>query len=408
MFENIIGHVNTVLRLQEEIQKGILPASMLYYGEPYTGKLTTALEAARALTCEKYSAEWNCECKACKMQRLLIHPATLLLGSRYFQQEIAACSDVLRRQKKLFAQYLFTRAVRKLLRRFDPILWEGNEPKLKGIQPHVQNTMDNLEAVLPGRDLPGDDELEKILGKISESCKKIIGAVDADNIPISQIRKTTFWAHTSLSSENRVVIIENADRMLDGSRNALLKILEEPPRGVYFILITSRRGMIIPTVLSRLRPYHFGERLRDDSYEVLTKIFREDSGEYETLSDYFLAWDDINTGLLHKAAKTFWEGILNRKSDPNASKHCEGIISLIGDNKKYTIPFLKELLKLVSHNMWKKEKLTHMETLGLDQYEKWNRMIQNCSAKIDLLNQNPALIIESLYYSMKDVFTGRI
>lgn len=50
----------------------------------------------------------------------------------------------------------------------------------------------------------------------------------------------------------RVFIIEQAEKMLPATANALLKILEEPPSHVHFILITEHVEEILPTLLSRL------------------------------------------------------------------------------------------------------------------------------------------------------------
>ena len=48
--------------------------------------------------------------------------------------------------------------------------------------------------------------------------------------------------------------------MLESVRNALLKILEEPPADTVFILTTSRRNAVMSTILSRVRTYQFNER----------------------------------------------------------------------------------------------------------------------------------------------------
>ena len=132
MFENIIGQTSIVQTLQQELGTHSFPSAVLFYGSSFSGKLSTALEVARILTCER-NGEWSCSCPACRKQRLLIHPNTILLGWRYFDLEIAAAADVFRRTRQLSAQYLFVRAVRKLTRRFDPILWEGEEAKIRRI-----------------------------------------------------------------------------------------------------------------------------------------------------------------------------------------------------------------------------------------------------------------------------------
>lgn len=51
----------------------------------------------------------------------------------------------------------------------------------------------------------------------------------------------------------RIAIIDCADEMNDASANALLKTLEEPPKGAIIILIVNSLGAILPTIRSRCR-----------------------------------------------------------------------------------------------------------------------------------------------------------
>ncbi len=55
----------------------------------------------------------------------------------------------------------------------------------------------------------------------------------------------------------RVFLIDEADKLNDPSANALLKVLEEPPRTSYLILITSRPAMLLPTIRSRCQMIRF-------------------------------------------------------------------------------------------------------------------------------------------------------
>ena len=57
--------------------------------------------------------------------------------------------------------------------------------------------------------------------------------------------------------ESRVIIINPADDMEVGAANALLKSLEEPPRGTYFVLVTHRPSRLLPTIRSRCRMLRF-------------------------------------------------------------------------------------------------------------------------------------------------------
>src|ERR1043165_4767801 len=55
----------------------------------------------------------------------------------------------------------------------------------------------------------------------------------------------------------RVFLIDEADKLNDNSANALLKVLEEPPKTSYLILITARPAMLLPTILSRCQMIRF-------------------------------------------------------------------------------------------------------------------------------------------------------
>ena len=55
----------------------------------------------------------------------------------------------------------------------------------------------------------------------------------------------------------RVFLIDEADKLNDASANALLKVLEEPPRTSHLILITARPATLLPTILSRCQMIRF-------------------------------------------------------------------------------------------------------------------------------------------------------
>lgn len=60
---------------------------------------------------------------------------------------------------------------------------------------------------------------------------------------------------SSLSANGRVVWIKDAHKMAAPSFNALLKVLEEPPEGVVFILTTGDAAALPETILSRCTIY---------------------------------------------------------------------------------------------------------------------------------------------------------
>ncbi len=52
-------------------------------------------------------------------------------------------------------------------------------------------------------------------------------------------------------SRRKVIVIDDAHTMTNQAANALLKVLEEPPEDTTFVLTTSKKSAILPTILSR-------------------------------------------------------------------------------------------------------------------------------------------------------------
>ena len=69
----------------------------------------------------------------------------------------------------------------------------------------------------------------------------------------------------------RVFLIDEADKLNDASANALLKVLEEPPRTSHLILITARPAMLLPTILSRCQMIRFSPLTPDEIESHLVK-----------------------------------------------------------------------------------------------------------------------------------------
>jgi len=395
VFENIIGHTRVIDQLKQEILKKQVPGALLFYGDAYTAKLSTALELARVLTC-KQKGDWSCGCSSCQEHRVLDHPYVLMLGTRYFNEEIAASGEALLRSRSEGSRFLYIRAVRKLTRRFDPILWEGNEQKIKKVQSHINTLVEEVEEIYPDQNLPPDEALRDSVEKINSLAAELSRIIPRDNIPIDQVRSVNSWVHTTSSGSPKIVLFENAERMGASSRNALLKTLEEPPEGVYFILLSTRRVRIMPTILSRVRQYHFPRRNSDTEKEVLRKIFRMSEPQYANLRSFFLAWRGVPLEKLNAQARHFFSYVWGETEwEP------EKLEGFLKDKNLdiYFIPFLEELSRII---------LSHVHGEGeypgltCSLMEKWNEDIRKCVKQFEHFNQAPDLLLEGLLYSMKD------
>lgn len=81
-----------------------------------------------------------------------------------------------------------------------------------------------------------------------------------EKVLISQIREIKkFLSFEPYGGNNKVVIIEDFDRMKGEAANSILKILEEPPSKSVLILICENPRALLPTVLSRVQKISFSE-----------------------------------------------------------------------------------------------------------------------------------------------------
>lgn len=80
----------------------------------------------------------------------------------------------------------------------------------------------------------------------------------ASNNSVDDIRSIIDQAKTkSLDSKYKVIILDEVHMLSTAAQNALLKILEEPPESVVFILCTTNPEKLLPTILSRVQRYDF-------------------------------------------------------------------------------------------------------------------------------------------------------
>lgn len=386
MFENIIGHKQTVELLKEQVANNRLPGSILIEGPRYAGKLTLALELARSLTCTG-DRSWNCHCPSCRGQKLLIHPDTLLLGSDNFMEEISVAYQLLLNNDQIYTRYLFIRSVRKLLRRFDPVFYDEKETKFKKVQPLLAY----LEEAFSGID-PEDISKPikpKSLDGIVENAADLAKELNQSTIPVNQIRKVTFWAHTSTTESRKVVIIENAEKMNDSARNSMLKILEEPPAGCFFIFLSSRTGEIIPTIRSRLRSYPLKERTTEEDSKVLSLIFRENSGSFSSISSYFDSFDPDVEILSDLSAQFLSFYMSDAKADEAKNQLKEQFSDIKGDSVKV---FIEKLLEQAG------KALSGASSVSVRKLDFLCRKLNQIWFDFESLNMNPQLLFEYLLY----------
>tara|TARA_B100000787_G_scaffold165340_1_gene149110 strand:+ start:1124 stop:2062 length:939 start_codon:yes stop_codon:yes gene_type:complete len=117
------------------------------------------------------------------------------------------------------------------------------------------------------------------------------------NIDVDQVRRMI--AYTNKSSFNdspRFILIDNIEYLNKNSNNALLKIIEEPNDGIFFILINNNEKNILPTLKSRCINFKinltFDETIRTTNLLLNKDIF--EIINYELINYYTTPGEIIN------------------------------------------------------------------------------------------------------------------
>jgi len=87
----------------------------------------------------------------------------------------------------------------------------------------------------------------------------------------------------------KVYIIDEVHMLSSAAFNAFLKTLEEPPAHAIFILATTEKHKIIPTILSRCQIYDFKRIVIEDIQNHLRNIAQKENIQYEDDALYLIA-----------------------------------------------------------------------------------------------------------------------
>ena len=130
-----------------------------------------------------------------------------------------------------------------------------------------------------------------ILGKFEERdyidiinyrCKKASFGVDDVRGIVDEINKKPF------EGDKKVIIIYDGNKLTVQAQNALLKTIEEPPKGVYIILLCESLELILDTIKSRCQIYK------------LTPLTKEDVRLYiDRINDDSFSQEEINAAIAY-------------------------------------------------------------------------------------------------------------
>lgn len=163
--------------------------------------------------------------------------------------------------------------------------------------------------------------------------KKSIGIKEIQKV-IEIINKKPY------EGDKKVIIIYNADEVTEEAQNSFLKTIEEPPKGVYIILLAEKAENILDTIKSRCQVHNLNRLNNKQMDDFLNREFSN------------LSLDEI------KLLSNFSEGIPGRairfKNDlefQELRKEVLIILNNIGLSKKFTLDTYEEFF-LKHKNNW--------------------------------------------------------
>lgn len=125
-------------------------------------------------------------------------------------------------------------------------------------------------------------------------CRKVKGGIHPDviymsvqegkrEITVDQVRQLRAQAYIRPNEAHRkVFIIENAQAMNDNAQNALLKVLEDGPNYLSFLLLTENPQQLLPTIRSRCELLSLGLRPGEDA-SLPDEELRQQAGQLAAL-----------------------------------------------------------------------------------------------------------------------------
>lgn len=165
-------------------------------------------------------------------------------------------------------------------KRYRPDKWEnffGNKDIVEGIQKNLSKVHLYL---LHGDRGCGKTTLARIIARELKIDQHEVHEMDAaSNRGINEVRELQQIAWSKpMFGQYKIFIIDECHRLTGDAKDALLKILEEPPAHVFFVMCTTEPAKVITTIKSRAKAGEFRvKRLeRSAMNKLLDRVIKEE------------------------------------------------------------------------------------------------------------------------------------
>lgn len=369
--------------LNDQIRDHTFSQVVLFGGERYTLRMSTAVEVARVLGCMEHGEE-GCSCSRCTQFATLTYSDLLIVSQRDHKVRIEAALHAFEKDPNGRWRTRLIQTIRILLVSFHPVLMEEAGPTLVNTAARAGGANDLLYS-LSSEDHLDEKEARTYAENLRKALKELYSALPkSTTVTINQVRSIDRWVHqTNIANQLRFVILEGIEQTNASARNALLKLLEEPPQGVYFILISEHPSRIMQTILSRVRRYSFAPL----SFEAQQRMIAE-YGEhgYADLASFYLIQSGINLEASKEIVMRLITSLATKK--PLDSRSVAEITEAIDKSGsfEYVLTTLSEEIAC--------------QNFSASYIQKAIDLINHAHSTTVLYNQNQRFAAEALYYRL--------
>ena len=351
-----ISQNEIAIALVKDLQRKKLPQALLFAGPSFSGKLTCAVELAKAMGCTK-------ENLVISATRDFLYSLNTALKV-FMKTKDQKSKEFLKNNLEIF-QLTFHSVLDVSIDRTKPQMVKVNE---------LFSKIDSLQ----------DNDIERWGKDLSEVLKDLQKNRKKNNaLSMEQLRNVQSWLEmTSFNNIPKVLILEGIENLNINVANGLLKLLEEPNTNSRIVLISTSYQKLLETILSRVRKFDF-KPIVGKTLEIVINNFSGEKSSYRDFESYFLL-NGISCGT--KIENLSIDFICNKTFDL-------GNLFRIITKEKCENVFLKQLSN-------SNEDLFLNGKLPLYQSQKIQNMIDLCSIDYNLYNQNIKTSLQSLYYKI--------
>ncbi len=136
--------------------------------------------------------------------------------------------------------------------------------------------------------LSGEADISEALAKVflseaagRESCADILRFPSGEKFKVDDVKDILDSAYiTPTELERKFYVLSRTETMNEQAQNKLLKILEEPPRSVVFLLLCENEKAMLPTVLSRVKRVEIKPLTDEQVLKYLQDKYGDDNTVY--------------------------------------------------------------------------------------------------------------------------------